>query len=534
MSGQPTSLLGDDHVARHAAGGDRRAFEEIFRRYHQPLYRFCLAMVGDASDAQDALQNTMVKLLRALPGEDRRIVLKPWLYRIARNEAVETLRRRPDQVEPEQEQVASPVEIAENAADRERLRRLLADIRELPERQRAALVMRELSGLGFDEIARALQTSPSTARQTLYEARLGLRQMEAGREMRCEAVTKLLSDGDGRAASRRDLRAHLRDCTICRAFREGIEGRQGQLAAIAPLPLAASTYLLHSVLGGTASGAAGASAGAGGAWGAIGSGAGQVLGSSAIVKSVAVIAAAVAIGTAADRGGLVDLPLPADGRRAANPDRQGDAEGESRSGGTAPAHAAAKARPTRQSGRRAAVDRSAGSGGSRAAAAGPGTAAGERQGEAGRIGSSAADKPAAGQSEGAASQGSPKSNSVGAAGSRGGGHGGSAPGQHEGSAPGQKGPPEELTEAASHGQQTAATHKPPQANGSPGPGSAGKGPPPSAPPGGGSPATPSPPSAPAEPPGQGVGGGASPGPPSGPPSDDPTAGPPPGKGGGPP
>ena len=101
MSAHLTSLLGDERVARHAAAGDRRAFEEIYRRYRQPLYRFCLAMVGNTSDAQDALQNTMVKVLRALPGEDRQIALKPWLYRIARNEAVETLRRRPDQVEPE-------------------------------------------------------------------------------------------------------------------------------------------------------------------------------------------------------------------------------------------------------------------------------------------------------------------------------------------------------------------------------------------------------------------------------------------------
>jgi RNA polymerase sigma factor (sigma-70 family) len=532
VSGRLTSLLGDERVTRRAAAGDRRAFEEIYRRYHQPLYQFCLAMVGNASDAQDALQNTMVKVLRALPGESREIALKPWLYRIARNEAVETLRRRPDRVEPEQEQIASPMEISETAADRERLRRLFADIRELPERQRGALVMRELSGLGFDEIAKALQTSPTTARQTVYEARLGLRQMEAGREMRCEAVAMALSDGDGRAASRRDLRAHLRSCSSCRAFWDGIAERQGQFAAIAPLPLAASAYLLHGVLGGPASGAAwaggGAGTGGGSAGAAIGSGVGQAAAGTAVVKSVAAVVAAVAIGTAAaDGAGLVDLPLSADRQ----PARHSQSTSEERGGpqtGKAATNAAAK-----QGGRRGASRGSAGNGGSHAAAAGAGTAGtgASPQGEAEPTGSGVADKPAASHSESAASRGSSNSTAGSTAGSQGGGH--VRGGAHGSSAAGRKGPPEGLPEAASHGQQTAAAHKPPQANGSPGPGSAGKGAPPSTPPGGGPPDPPSPPTPP-EPPGKGGGGGTPPGPPSPPGNGEPPAGPPPGKGSGPP
>jgi RNA polymerase sigma factor (sigma-70 family) len=528
VNGHLTPLLGDDRVARYAAAGDRQAFGEIYRRYHQPLYRFCLAIVGNASDAQDALQNTMVKVLRALPGESRQIALKPWLYRIARNEAVETLRHRTDHFEPEQEQLASTVEIAETAADRERLRRLFADIRELPERQRGALVMRELSGLGFNEIASALQTSPATARQTVYEARLGLRQMEAGREMRCEAVAKALSDGDGRAASRRDLRAHLRDCTSCRAFCDDIAERQRAFAAITPLPLAASAYLLHGVLGGSASGAAGAGAAGAGAGGAIGSGAGQLVAASTIVKSVAAIAAAGAIGvTVADRAGLVDLPLAAD-RQPARHSQSTSGERGGPQTGKAATNAAAK-----QDGRRGASRGSAGNGGSHAAAAGAGTAGtgASPQGEAERTGSSATDQPVASQSEGATSHGSSNSKAGTTAGSHGGGnaHGGG----HGSSAAGRKGPPEGLPEAASHGQQAAAAHKPPQANGPPEPGSAGKGAPPSAPPGGGPPDPPSPPTPP-EPPGKGGGGGTPPGPPSPPGEGEPPAGPPPGKGGGPP
>ena len=84
----PAPPMRDDRgLARGAASGDRRAFEAIFRRHHRELYRYCRAILGDADEAQDALQSTMVKALRALPGERREIALKPWLFRVAHNEA---------------------------------------------------------------------------------------------------------------------------------------------------------------------------------------------------------------------------------------------------------------------------------------------------------------------------------------------------------------------------------------------------------------------------------------------------------------
>src|SRR5882757_3308616 len=203
-------MLSDDRLAQRAVKGDERAFAAIFRRYHQSLYRFCLAILGDPQDAQDALQNTMVKVLRALPGEERKIELKPWLYRIAHNESIELLRRRRETRPLDAELAAPGGGLAEEAAVRERLRRLISDLDELPERQRGALVMRELGGLDFGDIAAALGTSPAVARQTLYEARRSLRQMDQGRSMSCETVTRALSDGDRRGLRRRDLRAHLK------------------------------------------------------------------------------------------------------------------------------------------------------------------------------------------------------------------------------------------------------------------------------------------------------------------------------------
>jgi len=280
---------------------DRRALEAIYRRYHQDLYRFCLAIVGNSQDAQDALQNTMVKVLRALPGEKRELKLKPWLYRIAHNESIEVLRRRRAAEPLDPELVGRGPELAEEATLRERLRRLMVDLDQLPERQRGALVMRELGGLDFDGIAAALGTSSAVARQTVYEARLGLREMEAGREMSCDAVAKAISDADGRVLRRRDVRAHMRACPGCRRFREEIGMRKSDLAGIAPLPAATAVGLLHGVLGGSGG------SGGGGLAGALGGGAAKSLGGSAALKAVATVAVVAAVGTAAaDRGGLID------------------------------------------------------------------------------------------------------------------------------------------------------------------------------------------------------------------------------------
>jgi RNA polymerase sigma factor (sigma-70 family) len=331
--------LSDDRLARRAVGGDERAFAAIFRRYHQRLYRFSLAIVGNPEDAQDALQNTMVKVLRALPGEERRIDLKPWLYRIAHNESIEVLRRRRETRELDADLPARGPGLAEEAGTRERLRRLLADLDELPERQRETLVMRELGGLDYAEIAAALETTAAVARQAVYEARLGLRQMDEGREMSCETVTRALSDGDGRVTRRRDVRAHLRTCADCRRFRDEIAGRRRDLAALSPLPAVAATGLLQGLLGSAGGGSSSGLAAA------LGGGAAKSAGASVALKGVATVAVVAAVGVgAADRGGLIDAGLPGGSsssptgtqKAGAGPARGGGAGGVSEAGAVAP------------------------------------------------------------------------------------------------------------------------------------------------------------------------------------------------------
>jgi len=306
-------LLSDERLARRAAQGDAQAFEAIYLRYHQKLFRFCLAMTANPQDAQDALQNTMVKVLRALPGEERQIKLKPWLFQIARNEAIEVQRKRHKNEELDVEHLTEGA-VSDTAEVRERLRTLLADLDQLPERQRAVLLMRELSGLEFSEIGAAYETSEGAVRQALYEARLNLRALEEGRGRACAEVRRELSDADGRVIRRRRTRAHLRSCPGCRAFGDEIAARRQSLGAVAPLPLAVSAGVLRDVLGQFGGPGAGAAGGGGaGIAATLGAGAGQTLATSAAIKSGAVAAAAVLAIVAGDRTGLVDLPAPSGG-----------------------------------------------------------------------------------------------------------------------------------------------------------------------------------------------------------------------------
>jgi RNA polymerase sigma factor (sigma-70 family) len=293
---------------RVGPGVDKRALGEIFDAYHQQLYRYCLAILGDRQDAEDALQETMVKVVRALPGEQREIALKPWIYRIAHNESIDLLRRRRRNVPLEENERAVGEALADQVETRQRLRQLITDVGALPERQRGALLMRETGGLQFEEIAAALGTTPAVARQTLYEARLGLREMDAGRAMECAAVTKAISDGDGRVRRRRDIRAHLRGCEDCRRFTEEIDSRRTAFAAISPLPAVAVAAMLRGLGGaGAAAGAAGAG-GTGTGLGAAGAGAAKSIGTATLLKGAATLGAVVAIGVGgADLGGVIHL-----------------------------------------------------------------------------------------------------------------------------------------------------------------------------------------------------------------------------------
>jgi RNA polymerase sigma factor (sigma-70 family) len=244
-------LLSDDRLAKLAAGGSRSAFAAIYKRHHQPIYRYCMSIVGNEHDARDALQETMASAFNAINGSQREIALKPWLFRIAHNEAVTVLRRkRREMPDDEIERVTGDDDIR----NRDELRELLEDLGLLTARQRSALVMRELSGLSFAEIGEALEVSAVGAKQAVYEARVALRDLREGRELECVEIRKKISADDRRLLRGRQVRAHLKSCAACREFEQEISQRRANFAALAPLPAPAALGILQGLLGGGSGG----------------------------------------------------------------------------------------------------------------------------------------------------------------------------------------------------------------------------------------------------------------------------------------
>ena len=293
----PLTRLGDEALASRAAGGSNAAFTTLYERYHGPLLGYTRSILRDAEDANDATQNALENALRALPTRDTSRPLRPWLYKIAHNEAINIMRRRQpqDELTPAFEPTVPGPEV--DAEQRGRLAQLVDDLQSLPERQRGALVMRELNGLSYDEIGTALGLTNEAARRAVFDARDALHDAADGRATECVSVRHKISDGDRRSLRARSIRAHLRSCDDCASFSRSIGARRADLHMLAPWMGGAAVMGAFGLGTGGTSGAAmvatgggaSAAAGGGGIWASL----------PAAAKGIAVAAAVATTGTAA-------------------------------------------------------------------------------------------------------------------------------------------------------------------------------------------------------------------------------------------
>jgi RNA polymerase sigma factor (sigma-70 family) len=290
-------------VALFRAGHDD-AFRVIHDRYRQRLFAYTRQMLTQRQDAEDALQDIFVRAYAGLRANHRELALRAWLYRVAHNRCIDEL-RRPSPPPPEVlELLRSPVHdpIAE-ADQRECLRRLIADVRRLPEQQRSALLMRELGGMSYADMAGALGVTVPAVKSLLVRARLALAKALEARDTACSEIREeLIISHDRGLRPNATARRHMRDCPGCRDFRHQLRGVSRRFAAIVPTlgPLGVLANVLG--VGGAGSGAAGgalaAGAGAGGGSAIVGIGA-----MSAGATHVATLLAAAVV----TAGGAVEL-----------------------------------------------------------------------------------------------------------------------------------------------------------------------------------------------------------------------------------
>ena len=159
-----------------AREGDEHAFRRLVEPHQDRLHSRCFRVLRSEHDADDALQETLVRAWRGLPGLDRERSVGPWLYRIATNSSLDALDRRRRSVpvdasaDPDDE-AAAAASPAARYEQREALRRTVTDVLDhLPDRQRDALVLNAL-GFSAGESAQALHTTTTSIYSALQRAR---------------------------------------------------------------------------------------------------------------------------------------------------------------------------------------------------------------------------------------------------------------------------------------------------------------------------------------------------------------------------
>jgi RNA polymerase sigma factor (sigma-70 family) len=250
----------DDALVARVRAGDERAFELVFDRYHRGLLAFCRRMLASDEEAEDALQHTFMAAYRALRSSERPILLKAWLYTIARNRCLSILRARREQVALDDGHAASDG-LAADVDRRAELRGLLADLEQLPEEQRAALVLFELGDHGHDEIAEVLGVRRDKVKALVFQARESLAGWRQARETPCVEIREQLATARGAALKRAGLRRHVARCEGCAEFETEVRRQRATMALL--LPVVPTAGLKAAVLGAVGIGAS-AGAGAGG------------------------------------------------------------------------------------------------------------------------------------------------------------------------------------------------------------------------------------------------------------------------------
>jgi RNA polymerase sigma factor (sigma-70 family) len=180
-----------------AQRGNEFAFAEIVRRYRVPLVAFASAY-APSDQAEDVVQESLMRSWTAIRGSDREIALKPWLYTIVRNRALNARRdtRLHEPLDETLDGIRPPSEIV---LEREELSRVVAAVAALPEPQREALVRSALDGRTHEQIAAELGATPGSVRGMIHRGRVAVRGA-AGAVLPLPLVMALAGGAGGTAA----------------------------------------------------------------------------------------------------------------------------------------------------------------------------------------------------------------------------------------------------------------------------------------------------------------------------------------------
>src|SRR3954463_1996053 len=219
--------------------GPHEALRGLNDRYRPRLVAYVRQMLSASSrqDAEDVLQDVFVRAYGALRNDNREMNVRAWLYRVAHNRCIDHLRRpvppAAELLEVSQKPLHDPVEEAQRRDD---LRQLVHDVGNLPEQQRSALLMREMDGMTYADLAAALDVTVPAVKSLLVRARVGLVEAAEARDADCTDIrADLLRAYDRGVKASGRARKHMRSCDGCREYRTSLRGMRRSFAALSPI-----------------------------------------------------------------------------------------------------------------------------------------------------------------------------------------------------------------------------------------------------------------------------------------------------------
>jgi len=240
-----------------------RAFEKLYQRHVGDVYRYALVVMRNPADAEDVTQTTFMNAYRAFLRGERPRTAQNWLITIAHNvcrQRFRQLQRRPNEL-PFDEDVVEAVPDDDDTPSADDIRRALSH---LAFNQRAAIVMRELEGRTYAEIAEVLEISTSAVETLIFRARRALREQLEGALTCTEAELAISRQLDSRLP-RKDkgaLRAHLRECADCARFARSQRAQRSAIRGLAliPIPSSLTSFFHHGSSAAVGAGTAGTAA----------------------------------------------------------------------------------------------------------------------------------------------------------------------------------------------------------------------------------------------------------------------------------
>jgi RNA polymerase sigma factor (sigma-70 family) len=304
LGGPLLRLRSDEQLLAQFRSGNDEAFRVLHDRYRQRLFAYVRQMLsaGSRQDAEDVLQDVFVRAYGSLRNDNRDMNVRAWLYRVAHNRCIDHLRRPvppPAEIfEMSRKPLHDPVEEAQRRDD---LRRLVLDVSNLPEQQRSALLMREMDGMTYADLAVALDVTVPAVKSLLVRARIGLVEAAEARDADCSEIrADLMRSYDKGVKASGRARKHMRSCDGCREYRVALRGVRRSFAALTPVGLGPIALVAKLIgFGGSAGGAAASSAAAGGGTAAVATGGAAA----ATACKVAAVVCTAAIAT----GGAVEV-----------------------------------------------------------------------------------------------------------------------------------------------------------------------------------------------------------------------------------